>query len=77
MAISDFDLVLFGGTGDLAMRKLLPALYSRDRARDMAPTARIICIGRDNKSNDEFLQVVEQNSKPHINSATLDVGVWQ
>ncbi|MDY6921628.1 MAG: hypothetical protein SV765_15615, partial [Pseudomonadota bacterium] len=22
-----FDLVLFGGTGDLAMRKLLPALY--------------------------------------------------
>ncbi|WP_461431082.1 hypothetical protein, partial [Ketobacter sp.] len=22
-----FDLVLFGGTGDLSMRKLLPALY--------------------------------------------------
>ena len=25
------DVVVFGGTGDLAMRKLLPALYLRDR----------------------------------------------
>ena len=60
MAISDFDLVLFGGTGDLAMRKLLPALYARDRARDLPPTARIICIGRDNKSKEDFVQVVEK-----------------
>ena len=28
-SLPDFDLVLFGGTGDLAMRKLLPALYRR------------------------------------------------
>jgi glucose-6-phosphate 1-dehydrogenase len=27
--LPDFDLVLFGGTGDLAMRKLLPALFRR------------------------------------------------
>jgi glucose-6-phosphate 1-dehydrogenase len=39
MATSDFDLVLFGGTGDLSMRKLLPALYARDRARDLPPDA--------------------------------------
>src|SRR5450830_1786799 len=77
MAISDFDLVLFGGTGDLAMRKLLPALYARDRARDLVPSARIVCIGRDNKTNEEFLQIVEQNSKPHISSATMDAEVWQ
>ena len=25
-----FDLVVFGATGDLAMRKLLPALYWRE-----------------------------------------------
>ncbi|RFB74126.1 MULTISPECIES: glucose-6-phosphate dehydrogenase [unclassified Herbaspirillum] len=77
MAISDFDLVLFGGTGDLAMRKLLPALYARDRARDLVPSARIICIGRDNKSNEDFLQIVEKNSKPHVSSATLEAEVWQ
>ncbi|MGH8313297.1 MAG: hypothetical protein ACRER9_08440, partial [Gammaproteobacteria bacterium] len=27
--IEPFDLIIFGGTGDLAMRKLLPALYRR------------------------------------------------
>jgi glucose-6-phosphate 1-dehydrogenase len=77
MAISDFDLVLFGGTGDLAMRKLLPALYARDRARDLVPSARIICLGRDSKSKEEFIAVVEQNSKPHISSDTMDPGIWQ
>lgn len=77
MAISDFDLVLFGGTGDLAMRKLLPALYARDRAGDLAPTARIICLGRDDKSTEDFLRIVEQNARSHINSATMDAGIWQ
>ena len=28
--VQPFDLVIFGGTGDLALRKLLPALYHRD-----------------------------------------------
>lgn len=77
MAIPDFDLILFGGTGDLAMRKLLPALYARDRARDLVAGARIICLGRDNKSNDDFLHIVEQHAKPHITTTTLDAAVWQ
>ncbi len=77
MAISDFDLVFFGGTGDLAMRKLLPALYARERAKDLPATARIICIGRDNKTDADFIQVVEQQSRPHISSATLDADIWQ
>ena len=27
--VDAFDLVIFGGTGDLALRKLLPALFHR------------------------------------------------
>ena len=66
MAITDFDLVLFGGSGDLAMRKLLPAMYARDVANDLPPTARIICVGRHEWSNEEFLATVESTSKPHV-----------
>jgi glucose-6-phosphate 1-dehydrogenase len=66
MALSDFDLVLFGGSGDLAMRKLLPALYARDVANDLPPTARIICVGRHEWSQEEFLQTVEKTSTPHF-----------
>src|SRR3954466_2739550 len=66
MALTDFDLVLFGGSGDLAMRKLLPAMYARDVANDLPPTARIICVGRHEWSQEEFLATVESTSKPHV-----------
>jgi glucose-6-phosphate 1-dehydrogenase len=33
MAMTDFDFVLFGGGGDLAMRKLIPALYALSRGK--------------------------------------------
>ena len=39
-----FDLVLFGGTGDLAMRKLLPALYRRYADGLIPPDARILGV---------------------------------
>ncbi len=66
MALKDFDLVLFGGSGDLAMRKLLPAMYSRDVAGDLPADSRIVCVGRHPWSRDEFLHEVETTSKPHI-----------
>ena len=74
MALTDFDLVLFGGSGDLAMRKLLPAMYSRDVCNDLPPTARIICVGRHEWSQDEFLTTIESNSKPHLKH--VDEAAW-
>ncbi|MYM73108.1 glucose-6-phosphate dehydrogenase [Duganella sp. FT134W] len=76
MALSDFDLVLFGGSGDLAMRKLLPAMYARDVAKDLPATARIICVGRADASQEEFLQTVETTSKPLIKSPAVTPADW-
>ncbi|MDP3668571.1 MAG: glucose-6-phosphate dehydrogenase [Telluria sp.] len=70
MALTDFDLVLFGGSGDLAMRKLLPAMYARDVCNDLPATARIICVARHEWSQEEFLKTVEETSKPNIKSTT-------
>jgi glucose-6-phosphate 1-dehydrogenase len=77
MTIADFDLVLFGGSGDLAMRKLLPAMYARDRARDLPAAARIVCVGRHEWTREEFIAAVEQAAKPHIAPANLDAAVWE
>ncbi len=44
--VEPFDLVVFGGTGDLARRKLLPALYHRMCAGQILPGTRIIATGR-------------------------------
>ncbi|WP_324754693.1 glucose-6-phosphate dehydrogenase [Roseovarius sp. Pro17] len=41
-----FDLVIFGGTGDLARRKILPALFRRYCAGQMDRDARIIGAAR-------------------------------
>ena len=77
MMLNDFDLVLFGGSGDLAMRKLLPALYSRDRAGDLPFTARIICIGRHNETTDDFIAGMTATAQPHVAAELLDTSTWQ
>jgi len=45
--VNAFDLVIFGGTGDLARRKLLPALLHRFADGQIAEGSRIIAIARD------------------------------
>jgi glucose-6-phosphate 1-dehydrogenase len=75
MALTDFDLVLFGGSGDLAMRKLLPAMYARDAVKDLPPNARILCVGRHEWSTEEFLATVESTSKPHIKNVAA--AIWE
>ena len=42
-----FDLVLLGGTGDLAWRKLLPALFQAFRHGSLPPEGRIIGVARE------------------------------
>jgi len=76
MVLADFDLVLFGGGGDLAMRKLLPAMYSRERAKDLPPNARILCLGRQASTQEVFLENINIFAKPHIPAAVFDNAVW-
>jgi glucose-6-phosphate 1-dehydrogenase len=49
-----FDLVLFGGTGDLAWRKLMPALFQAFRHGTLPAGGRIIGVGRDDLSCDQY-----------------------
>jgi glucose-6-phosphate 1-dehydrogenase len=44
--VEEFDLVIFGGTGDLARRKILPGLFRRYLAGQMPPGARVIGAAR-------------------------------
>ena len=44
--VAPCDFVVFGGTGDLAIRKLLPALYLRDRDGQLPDETRIVAVSR-------------------------------
>ncbi|KMW57511.1 Glucose-6-phosphate 1-dehydrogenase [Candidatus Rhodobacter oscarellae] len=52
--VEPFDLVIFGGTGDLARRKILPGLYRRFWAGQLPEEARIIGASRKPMSDEEF-----------------------
>jgi len=52
--VEPFDLVVFGATGDLSQRKILPALYHRDQQEQLPPEARLIGTSRRAMSDDEF-----------------------
>ena len=54
-----FDLVLFGGTGDLAWRKLMPALFQAFRHGTLPEGGRIIGIGRDKHSHEQYRALIQ------------------
>src|ERR1700693_6426140 len=57
--LSTFDMLLFGGTGDLVTRKLLPALYRRYAAGQVTAESRIYGIARTALSHGEDLAQAE------------------
>ncbi len=54
IAVEPFDLIVFGGAGDLAYRKLLPAMYHRHRDGQLPTVARIVGVSRRAMSDDEY-----------------------
>jgi glucose-6-phosphate 1-dehydrogenase len=67
-----FDMLLFGGTGDLVMRKLLPALYQAHAAGLLADDGRILALGRRDWKRASYLEHVEQHARGHIGAAYAD-----
>ena len=55
-----FDLVLFGGTGDLTWRKLMPALFQAFRHGKLPEGARLIAVARDERSDDEYRAFIKE-----------------
>ena len=56
--VDSFDLVIFGATGDLAKRKILPGLYRRFVAGQMNGDSRIIGAARGDLTDQGFRDVV-------------------
>lgn len=75
--VEPFDLVVFGGTGDLARRKIIPGLYRRFLAGQMPPEARIIAAARSDMPVEAFREsgrtaIAEFVSKDKQDKARID-----
>lgn len=55
-----FDLVFFGGTGDLTWRKLMPALFQAHRHGKLPEGGRIIAVARDERSDAQYRAFIQE-----------------
>jgi len=51
-------IIIFGSTGDLSKKKLLPALYHLDVENRLTDDTKIICMGRGEKEQDDWKSLV-------------------
>ncbi|MFZ5961485.1 glucose-6-phosphate dehydrogenase [Thalassococcus sp. BH17M4-6] len=58
--VDPFDLVIFGGTGDLARRKILPGLFRRFCAGQMPEEAQVIGAARSEMDDDGYRAFVRE-----------------
>ncbi|MBV9248050.1 MAG: glucose-6-phosphate dehydrogenase, partial [Acetobacteraceae bacterium] len=70
--VATFDCVVFGATGDLTLRKLLPALYYRFRDGQMPPDSRVIGAARSGLNDEKFRQIAHDALKAHVIATDLD-----
>ncbi|WP_310528565.1 glucose-6-phosphate dehydrogenase [Nocardioides sp.] len=69
------DFTVFGGTGDLALRKLLPALYLRDRDGQLPDGFRIIGVSRSEADDAGYREMVAQALAEHVPADELAAAV--
>jgi glucose-6-phosphate 1-dehydrogenase len=55
-----FDLVFFGGTGDLTWRKLMPALFQAFRHGKLPEGGRLLAVARDERSDAEYRAFIQE-----------------
>jgi glucose-6-phosphate 1-dehydrogenase len=71
------DLVIFGGVGDLSVRKLLPALYMAHLHHNLPEATRIHALGRQAWDRDTFTAFVHEKVRGFIDPEALDESAWQ
>ena len=74
---SPLALYIFGGTGDLSFRKLLPALYMAFLHGRIPADTRIVATGRHALTTESFREQVTERSRGFVATGAADEGAWQ
>ncbi|MCS0495238.1 glucose-6-phosphate dehydrogenase [Ancylobacter sp. MQZ15Z-1] len=75
--VAPFVLTVFGATGDLSRRKLLPALFHRDIDGQIPDDAVIIGVSRRPLSDEEFRNFARQALVDHVAESDLEGGALE
>lgn len=69
------DLIIFGAKGDLARRKLIPALYQLEKNKKIHKNSRIIGVGRANWDKFHYIEIVFNSLKEYMKDK-INTMVW-
>jgi glucose-6-phosphate 1-dehydrogenase len=76
-----FTFILFGGTGDLSMRKILPALFAAHQGGTLSPQGKIVAVARDEHDSGRFHQWIDRYVIEHVKRRVVisawDPAVWE
>ena len=64
--VDPFDFVIFGATGDLSERKLLPALYHRQKDGQFSEPTRIIGASRSVLDHEAYRNFAREALRTHL-----------
>jgi glucose-6-phosphate 1-dehydrogenase len=76
-SVNPFEIVIFGVSGDLATRKLLPALYRRHRAGQFPADGRIVGAARRDLSREAFVDMARASCQKFLPADEFDPGDWE
>jgi glucose-6-phosphate 1-dehydrogenase len=76
-AVEPCSIVIFGASGDLTARKLVPALYQLFRERQMPPMFRIIGVARRDKTDDSWRTELRAGLDRFSRTQPVDDSIWQ
>src|SRR5882762_1414675 len=71
------SIVIFGASGDLTGRKLIPALYHLYKEKQMPPEFRVIGFARREKTDDSWRAELRQALDQFSRTKPVDEKVWQ
>ncbi len=69
-------IVIFGASGDLTARKLIPALYHLHRAKSLPSPCRIVGFARREKTDESFRQELREALNKFSRTKPVDEAAW-
>jgi glucose-6-phosphate 1-dehydrogenase len=75
--VESCTFALFGALGDLALRKLFPALYQLDRAGLLHADTRILALARESGDAEQYLAAIDAQLRRYVPAGEVDEAVMQ
>ncbi len=70
-------IVIFGASGDLAKRKLIPAIYELAREKLLPDTSYVVGYSRSEMSDEQFRKMARESIEKYARSRPIDEELWK